>query len=1307
MANKKITKEDIAPKGIFDNVTEGAKQAKIQIDLLNEAVKILQQNAKKIKGKVGGASKSDTKSMKDFDEQARRANQTAKAKLGIDKQLTHHKAKLSQLQRDENKAIRTTIEAQSKLSQKQKQSLGTLQKLELSSRKLRAERAKLNLETKKGSQRLGEINRKLDQNNAKIRASGDAMKKQRMNVGNYGGAIGKLTGLLGKLGLGFGVFTLVKNAFNVVKNFEQSQANLASVLGVSTDKMKALTDQAKLLGSTTTFTASQVAELQIEFAKLGFTQEQIEGMATSTLLLAEATGSDLGESATVVGATMRGFGLDVSETQRVVDVMANSFSKSSLDMSKFSTAMSAVAPVAKLAGLNVEQTTALLGTLTDRGIEASTAGTGLRNMFLQANKHGLTFNEALSQIENSTDQTGTALELFGTRGATLGVILANNGDQVDDLTKKLYASEGAAQKMAETQRNTLGGSISLLTSAWEGWILKQNEAGGASDKLRGVIDFLSENLETLLSWVMFAVKQFILFKSAMLASKLAIISFNAVARLTSTSMGGLVKATKKMDKGMKSTGIGLLVSLLIQLVYWIYEAVTAESQLEVEQRERLELAKALREEEEAENDAFDEGIAGFKAMTEVLKKTNAGSRERESLIKKINDKYGTTLKNLKDEKKFMQQINIQVDAYIKLQKTRFLQSRNQKKMTAQLVLQVEAEENIARLKTSLMKDQGQIGDIVGMGSDRSRLTAPETMGSLRKRWSIRGGELTKWERQLSETERQIDALGGTAVALETEVFEAGVFEVTDDPTPTPTATTPQKKISLIRQIEDAEIKLIEDVQEREELARAQSWIRLQEDTKAKKTDLTEFNKWREVQEKVFVADIIKINQKHEDQKEAIRKKSELAIMQSSITEKEIELNKIADIFENYDETEAIRKKIDEEKIELLRKTAEYAVENTKLSEGEKIKIITDSDLKIAKIEEDAVKRNLKHKKEERTILQEKFSDAEKKKRLELLRSADDQETISAKMLDFQIEQLEKLIEIYKEKYPLLTKEIQDMEISLAEKNRQRRDKATNDEKDGIKEMSQLRQNAIQEMTNFFVKKTDERISALDKEIAAHEIMADHLAQMARDGNISAKESLAEENRLIAEAEQEKAEQERRKQRILMVSTFIKTYLAQIDAGEKPEDAMTKALTSQVFLEQVVNNLGSFFDGTEDTGTVSNGLDSNGGRMAVLHNNERVMTAKQNSRIGNVSNEEVARVMENQRMGKLIDGNQIAVGWDNILLIEELNAVGSKLDMVNKTIKDKPETNIQLGSITQKTMEIIESKRKGGLRTINTFKVKPL
>ena len=193
--------------------------------------------------------------------------------------------------------------------------------------------------------------------------------------------------------------------------------------------------------------------------------------------------------------------------------------------------------------------------------------------------------------------------------------------------------------------------------------------------------------------------------------------------------------------------------------------------------------------------------------------------------------------------------------------------------------------------------------------------------------------------------------------------------------------------------------------------------------------------------------------------------------------------------------------------------------------------------------------------------------------------------------------------------------------------------------------------------------------------------------------------------MIAEKEAEKEKQERRKQQILLVSSVLQAYVANLEAGQTSGEAFTNAVVSKAVLDQFISSIGSFYDGTEDTGKVSNGLDSNGGRLAVLHDNERVLTAKQNKKIGNYSNEEVANIMEKKRLGTLVDNTQLGVGWDNHLLVQELMNVQTKLDEVNKTIANKPELDVKVGEISSTAMKIVENRKKAGVRTSNTFIVR--
>lgn len=101
----------------------------------------------------------------------------------------------------------------------------------------------------------------------------------------------------------------------------------------------------------------------------------------------------------------------------------------------------------------------------------------------------------------------------------------------------------------------------------------------------------------------------------------------------------------------------------------------------------------------------------FIGLTSALKHTNAGSKERADLIKKINDQYGTTIKNLKDEKKFQEQVNTVVKDYLLYQRAKFAAAKNSEQINKTLEKQLALENKIAteELNLNRLRTQGALG----------------------------------------------------------------------------------------------------------------------------------------------------------------------------------------------------------------------------------------------------------------------------------------------------------------------------------------------------------------------------------------------------------------------------------------------------------------------------------------------------------------------------------------------------------------------------------------------------------------------
>ena len=264
-------------------------------------------------------------------------------------------------------------------------------------------------------------------------------------------------------------------AVNTFQAFELQMAKVKAVSGATAEEFQALEADAKRLGASTIFSASQVAELQTEFAKLGFTAKEITQVTEATLALAQATDSDLARAAEVAGATLRGFGLDANETTRVTDVMAKSFSSSALDMEKFANSMKYVAPIANVAGVSLEETTAMLALLSNAGISGSQAGTSLRRIITDLGSESGTTAEKIAKLAAKGISMENAMDEVGRSAQQALIVLQQNVDTIPTLTTEFENAEGAAKEMASVMDNTASGAMKGMASAFEALMISIGE----------------------------------------------------------------------------------------------------------------------------------------------------------------------------------------------------------------------------------------------------------------------------------------------------------------------------------------------------------------------------------------------------------------------------------------------------------------------------------------------------------------------------------------------------------------------------------------------------------------------------------------------------------------------------------------------------------------------------------------------------------------------------------------------------------------------------------------------------------------
>jgi hypothetical protein len=411
------------------------------------------------------------------------------------KELVKLRTQIAAVNAETRKQVKETM-AQSNAYEKLKNNVN---KAQLNFKNMAAQFGVNSAQAKRAQKEFDKVDKELRQIN-------NAARDGRRDVGRYGLALGKaggmatkLAGALGFAGLLYGLVSAFKAAGKTVMEFEKANAELEGVLLGTAEEMKELQDSALELGATTAKTATEVVALQTAYARLGFTQQEILDLTKDTINGSIAMNASLEDTANLTGAVINTFAdLSTTDADRVLDSMTRATQLSALNFEKLSTAIPIVSGAASAAGVEFEEMTALLGKLADSGIDASTSATALRNIFIKSAAQGKSYKETLNEVSQSSDRLTAANELFGVRGAVAATILSELGEEAKVLEGELRNAGGTAESVADIQLDTLSGAVTLLGSAWDGFILGIEEGDGAISRLvRGSLESLTTLLNNL------------------------------------------------------------------------------------------------------------------------------------------------------------------------------------------------------------------------------------------------------------------------------------------------------------------------------------------------------------------------------------------------------------------------------------------------------------------------------------------------------------------------------------------------------------------------------------------------------------------------------------------------------------------------------------------------------------------------------------------------------------------------------------------------------------------------------------------
>ncbi len=369
---------------------------------------------------------------------------------------------------------------------------------------------------------------------------------------------------MGLAASGIALMAPVVAALPIYASFADQMSAVRAVTQASTEDFADLNQVAKDLGSSTSFSASQVAEGMKFLGMAGFDTKEIIAGIPSVLNLARAGALDLGVAADIASDVGTAFDMSADQIGRLADVIAKTATSANTTVEMMGETFKYVAPVAHAAGQTLEEMSASIGLLGNSAVKASTAGTDLKNILSKMasekdafEKLGVSTSDAAGNMRPLLDvmqDMGRAtqgmaqdkrlalfMELFGERSAKSALILSRLNIGVDQMRDKMAKAEGAAAAMAAVMDENLGGSWRMFMSAVEGVAIAIGE--DLETPLREILGMLTEAAGATIEWIK-ANKGIVIAVSAVAAGLIAaggaFLTLGLAASVASFAIGGLV-----------------------------------------------------------------------------------------------------------------------------------------------------------------------------------------------------------------------------------------------------------------------------------------------------------------------------------------------------------------------------------------------------------------------------------------------------------------------------------------------------------------------------------------------------------------------------------------------------------------------------------------------------------------------------------------------------------------------------------------------------------------------------------------------
>ncbi len=477
-----------------------------------------------------------------------------------------------------------------------------------------------------------------------------------------------------------------KELITFTNDLESSLTEVATISDIITDNFEG-TKEAVLALSTEEERGAEgaikLSEALYQIVSAGFDGEQ--GL---TLLSEAALASTAGFVETAIAAdglttVLNAWGKSADEAGLVSDIFFKTVEKGKTTFSELGKNINQVAPIAASMGVSFEEVAAASATLTKAGTPTAQAMTQIRASLIAMNEvlgdgwaEVMTYQEALIELKEQAGGSQNELTKMLGRVEAVNAVLGLTGknavtaaEDLEAMNNALGATQTAAEKVVDTTANQLKILKNNILAALEPL---GTEASKVISQLAKSLSeaFQSGNAQKFAKILLQLAKAFVFYKVSVIALNqveklrrgllLANIEATQISIVTGKKMAAsnllMAKSFQKLKIAFLGNPIGFLVTGLTLALPLIDSFINKQKELTQQQS----FAEKVTQES---NETLAKQVTEFESLFFQLKKTNKGTEDRNRLLKTINEKYDTNLKNLRDESAFLKQID---EAYISI-----------------------------------------------------------------------------------------------------------------------------------------------------------------------------------------------------------------------------------------------------------------------------------------------------------------------------------------------------------------------------------------------------------------------------------------------------------------------------------------------------------------------------------------------------------------------------------------------------------------------------------------------------------------